>query len=124
MIRLLMSGLLVIASLSLAAQQPGSGAHGSEAGDSQFLLAATSGSAPVVIGKTSRTIQLARKQVGKDGGPDEPSEIPAIGYFPISANASGRAARSAHSGYEPEHILFRSGTRSISPRAPPTHVSV
>jgi hypothetical protein len=124
MIRLLVSGLLVIASLSLVVQHPVSDRVGSEDGQGQLLLATTAGSVPFIVGKTSQTIQLARKQIGKDSGPDKASKIPVTGNFPIPDEGSGLAAHQGYSGYDPVHILFRSGARSISPRAPPRHYSV
>ncbi len=119
-----MSGLLVLASLSLAVPHPAADAPGSENGNSQLLLANAAGSVPFVIGKTSQSIQLARKQVGKDSGPDKASKIPVIGNFPIPDEGGALVGRQGRSGYDPEHILFRSGARGISPRAPPLHFSV
>jgi len=123
-VRLLMGGLLAIASLSFTGQTLTSDAFAAEDGHSRFLLTSNAGSAPVILGKTSRTIQLARKQAAKDSGPDETPRMPVLAGFPLEDQASGLAGQNRDSGYDPEHILFRSGARSISTRAPPSHFSV
>lgn len=119
-----MSGLLAMASLSFAGQHPAADTFGWEDSHGQFLLAADSGSDPFVIGKTSHAVQLARKQVAKDSGPDKAFRISIIDNFPIPGEKIRLAARFRQSGYNPEHILFRSGARGISPRAPPSQFSV
>ena len=124
MTRLLMSGLLILASLSLAVQHPASDAHGAEDSGGEFLLAKTAACLPSIAEKPLRTIQLARKQVAKDGGPDDAFKMPVSDHVPIPDDRTRLDAHYAHSGYDPEHILFRGRARSISPRAPPSPFSV
>ncbi|WP_339689749.1 hypothetical protein [uncultured Parasphingorhabdus sp.] len=123
MTRLLLSGLLVVASLSFAMQPPASKGLGAEQSHDQFSTAISTGAGPYILGKTSQTIQLARKQIAKDSGPDKASRILVASHFPGSGTVAGFASRNAHAGYFAEHILFRSRSRTISTRAPPTHFS-
>tara|TARA_R110000824_G_scaffold3156_4_gene14723 strand:- start:1986 stop:2348 length:363 start_codon:yes stop_codon:yes gene_type:complete len=119
----LLSGLFVLASLSLAMQLPAAENAGARQNNDRLFLATSAGSGPYILGKTSQTIKLVRKKIAKDSGPDKAPDTPVSGNFPIFADRSGLAARTAVYGHLTDHILFRSGSRSISPRAPPTHIS-
>ena len=123
MTRLFLSGLLVIASLSFAIQSPASEGVGANQKHGQFFTATAAGAGAYILGKTSQTIQLARKQIAKDSGPDKAPKILVASHFPASGMVAGFASRNAHSGYFADHILFRSRSRAISTRAPPTHFS-
>jgi hypothetical protein len=121
--RLFLSSLIVFATLSLAMQLPVSEALGSKQSHGQVSLTTTAGAAPFLVGKSSQTTQPARKQIAKDSGPDKVPKILTVGNHPVFFDEEGAVRRHGLSGYSPEHILFRSGSRGISPRAPPMHFS-
>ena len=122
MSRLFLSGLLVLASL-LGLQLPVSQGSGYHQNHGPLVLATTAGSGGYVLAKTSRTIQLARKQVANDSGPDKAPKISAFAKFPAAGESIWQLFPALVSGYFADHILFRSGSRAISPRAPPMHFS-
>ncbi len=123
MSRLFLSGLLVFASLSFGLQLPGSEGSGYRPNHGPLVFATTLGPGSCVLAKTSGTIQLARKQVANDSGPDIPPKISAFAKFPAGGEGVGQLFPAPVPGYFADHILFRSGSRAISPRAPPMHFS-
>ena len=123
MSRLFLSGLLVFASLSFGLQLPVSEGSGYRPNHVPLVFATMAGSESYVLAKTSRTIQLARKQGPKDNGPDNAPKISAFAKFPAAGEGVERVLSAPVPGYFADHILFRSGSRAISPRAPPMHFS-
>tara|TARA_R110001599_G_scaffold83453_1_gene224262 strand:+ start:148 stop:522 length:375 start_codon:yes stop_codon:yes gene_type:complete len=123
MTRLLLTGLLVIASLSLAMQFHAPQGLGSRQNIDQSTAAARADSAPYVLAKTAQMIALARKQVPQDSGPDKTPKMTILRDHPGSGAPSGSARAAAVAGFVAEHILFRDGSRTISSRAPPMHFS-
>jgi len=123
MSRLFFSGLLVFASLALGLQVFASEGPGYRQNHGPLVLATTAGSGLDVLANTSRIIQLARKQLQKDSGPDNAPKISAFAKFPAAGEGIGQFFPAPVPGYFADHILFRSGSRAISSRAPPMHFS-
>lgn len=123
MARLLLSGWLILASLALAMpfhEQQGSG---SGQNFDQSLAVAVADTAPYVLAKTVHQIPLARKQVPQGDGPDLVPKIGALRDYPGYGATSVLTHSAALYGFVSEHILYRSGSRAISSRAPPAHFS-
>ena len=123
MSRLFLSGLLVLASLSLGMQLPVSEGSGYRQNHGPLVLATTTGSGSYILAKSSRAIQLVRKQDAKDSGPDKAPRISVFGRFPVAGEGARLFSSTPVSDYSADNILFRSGSRAISPRAPPVHFS-
>lgn len=123
MTRLLLSGLLVLASLSLGMQFHVLRGASPYQNIDQSLVAAKADSAPYVLTKTVQPIALTRKQIPQDNGPGMAPKMAVLRDYPGSSAPSGPVRAAAVVGFVAEHILFRDGSRTISSRAPPLHFS-